>query len=144
MANQITLIGNVVADPELKLLNDGTSIASFRVASNSSRKQGEQWVEEGTLWVSVSAWGKLGERAVANLSKGTKVIVQGPIKNRQWTNKDGEVRDSIEMRADAIGVDIFSKNMSEAGENNGANNMRSNGNNAANSSFGGGEEEPPF
>lgn len=144
MANQITLIGNVVADPELKLLNDGTSIASFRVASNSSRKQGEQWVEEGTLWVSVNAWGKLGERAVANLSKGTKVLVQGPIKNRQWTNKDGEVRDSIEMRADAIGIDIFSKNMSEAGENNGANNMRSNGNNAANSSFGGRKEKLPF
>lgn len=121
MANAFTLNGNVVAEPELKFLNDGTAVASFRVASNSSRKQGEEWVEEGTLWVSVSAFGKLAEQAANTLQKGIRVIVQGPLKNREWEDKDGNKRDSIEMRADLIGVDINRQNIQVSKQSNNGN-----------------------
>ena len=99
MTAQITVVGNVVRDPELKFTPSGLAVASLAVAVN--RKRGE---EEVVSFFDVTAFGTLGEN-VCELTKGTRVIVVGRLEQSSW-EKDGEKRSKVGIVADSIGPDV--------------------------------------
>ena len=88
----------LVADPEIRYTPNGTAVASFRVASNSRRKnqQTGQWEDGDTTFLSVSAWGARGENVSSQFSKGNKINVVGDLKQRQY-EKDGQRRTVYEV-----------------------------------------------
>jgi len=105
---QITVVGNVGGEPRLRSLADGTYVADFRVAMTPSRfdKTSESWVDQETLWFSVTCWRTLAEHAHMSVHKGDKVIVTGTFSTRTWTDKDGIDRFSNEIDASSGGVDL--------------------------------------
>ena len=88
----------LVADPEIRYTPNGTAVASFRVASNSRRKnqQTGQWEDGDTTFLSVSAWGARGENVSSQFSKGNKINVVGDLKQREY-EKDGQRRTVYEV-----------------------------------------------
>ena len=98
---QITITeATLVADPELRYANNGNSVTNFRVACNSRRKnqQTGQWEDGDTTFLSVSAWGGLGENLAADFKKGQKITVTGQLKQRDY-EKDGVKRTAYEVVA---------------------------------------------
>lgn len=108
MSDTITIMGNLAADPEQKMIGGGTTVTSFRVASSQRffDKKNGQWVEKDPNWYQVSAFRDLGEHAFASLRKGQRVIVSGRLKIRSWENEKGKGM-SVEIEADAVGHDLL-------------------------------------
>ena len=106
----------LVADPEIRYTGNGTAVASFRVASNSRRKnqQTGQWEDGDTTFLSVSAWEGLGENIAADFKKGQKIAVTGQLKQREY-EKDGVKRTAYEVVASeaAAPVSRFNDNGSQ-------------------------------
>jgi single-strand DNA-binding protein len=108
MFQQVTIIGNLGADPEMRHMEDGTPVTNFSCATNRrwTNRAGEK--QEETCWFRVSAFAKLGETANKYLSKGRSVLVQGELRPdanggpRTWTAQDGTVRASFEITARTI------------------------------------------
>ena len=101
---QITITeATLVADPELRYANNGNSVANFSVASNSRRKnpQTGQWEDGDTTFLSVSAFGGLGENVAARFKKGSKVNIAGQLKQREY-EKDGQRRTVYEVTANSV------------------------------------------
>ncbi len=96
--NKIMVIGNVGRDPELRMTPNGTPVAEFSVAVNRVFNSGDQRSEE-TTWFRVSCWRGLGERAQQILQKGRLVYVEGRLRAREWTDRDGKNRTSLEIDA---------------------------------------------
>jgi single-strand DNA-binding protein len=107
-APQITVVGNVGAPPRLRSLADGTFVADFRVAMTPSRfdKTKEAWVDQETLWFSVTCWRSLAEHASMSFNKGDKVVVTGAFSTRTWKDKEGVDRVSNEIDASSVGMDL--------------------------------------
>lgn len=105
---QMTVVGNVGTAPRLRALADGTLVTDFRVAMTPSRfdKAREAWVDQETLWFSVTCWRTLAEHTAMSVNKGDKVIVTGTFSTRGWTDKEGVERVSNEIDASSVGVDL--------------------------------------
>jgi single-strand DNA-binding protein len=102
MANaQITVIGNLGGDAEIKTLPSGKVITNLNVAFTPSRKQGDSWVDGETMWFRVTAWEELASLVY---SKGQRVIVTGALTQSTYTSKDGAVKTSLEISADTVGI----------------------------------------
>lgn len=108
MANEpvITIIGNLVADPEVRFLNSGDAVANFTVAQTPRVKDGDQWADGTTTFFRCTAWRKLGENVAESLNKGDRVIVQGGMATDNYTTKDGDERSSLTLRVDNIGPSL--------------------------------------
>lgn len=111
---QITITeATLVADPELRYANNGNSVANFRVACNSRRKnpQTDQWENGDTTFLTVSAFGGLGENIAAEFKKGEKITITGQLKQREY-EKDGQKRTAYEVAANnaAFPVSRFNDN----------------------------------
>jgi single-strand DNA-binding protein len=104
---QITLIGNVVDEPRLRVTKSGHSVANFRLASTSRRKDHDtgQWVDSGTLWVNVTCWRAMAENVVAAVHRGQPVLVTGRYYSREY-KIDEVVRVAYELEATAVGHDL--------------------------------------
>lgn len=100
--NQVILIGNVCADPELRYLQNGTPTTNFNLAVNEhfTTKNGEKKKE--TLFIRVVVWNKLAELVTEYCKKGSPVLVSGKLKANEWTTKEGEKKKSIEVIANKI------------------------------------------
>ena len=114
---QITITeATLVADPELRYANNGNSVTNFRVASNSRRKnpQTDQWENGDTTFLSVSAFGGLGENVAARFKKGQRVNITGQLKQREY-EKDGQRRTVYEVTANSVAepVSRFNDNDSQ-------------------------------
>ena len=96
--NEATLIGRLGADPEVRDLSDGTTVANFSVATNQPKKEGDKWVDGPPDWTRCNIFGKLAEVAGEYLHKGSNVYVRGPLKTRSWNDKDGNKRYTTEVR----------------------------------------------
>lgn len=99
--NKVILIGNLGADPEVRHLQNGASVANFRIATSETYKDrttGEK--REQTEWHSIVAWRGLAEITEKYLRKGSKVYVEGKLRTRQWQDKDGNTRYTTEVHAD--------------------------------------------
>ena len=106
----ITLIGNLVDDPELRFTPSGAAVASFRVASTPrtyDRASGE-WKDGDTLFLTCSAWRQLGENVAESLTRGSRVIVQGRLKQRSYETREGEKRTVFEIDVDEVGPSLRS------------------------------------
>ncbi len=120
--NNITLMGNVTRDPELRFTPSGQGVASFGLAVNRrwQNRQTNEW-EEAVSFFDVVAWGTLGENISESLTKGTRVIVVGRLDQRSWETENGEKRSKVEIVADEIGPSLrwataeVSKNERRAG-----------------------------
>ena len=94
---QITIIGNVGRDPEIKYLRDGTAVTDFSVAVSKVSGRGEQRKEK-TTWFKVTIWRERAETAAQLIKKGTKILVVGEIDASAFTDKKtGEARASLEI-----------------------------------------------
>lgn len=100
---QITIIGHVGKDPEMKITKTGISVASFSVAVTPRKKEGDGWTDGETTWFRISAWHRDGEAAVETLRKGDRVIVQGRFSTSTY-DKDGTTMTVNEITSEVIGV----------------------------------------
>ncbi len=92
----LTLFGNIGQQPELRHTQAGTALLSFRLAVSESKKINDEWTEE-TQWFSCVIWDRRAEALERILNKGDKVMVIGRIENREWEDKQGNKRSSIEV-----------------------------------------------
>lgn len=100
---EITMTGNLVADPELTVTPNGTKVAKFRVASTPRMQKGGQWVDAGaTVFLTAVAWRKLAEDAAQTLRKGQRVTVIGHLRQRNWQTESGANRSVLEIQARTI------------------------------------------
>ena len=107
MANDtvITVIGNLTADPELRFTQSGIAVASFTIASTPRMfdRQANEWKDGEALFLRCSIWRDAAENATESLEKGTRVIAQGRLKQRSFTDREGNNRTSIELDVDEVG-----------------------------------------
>ena len=96
--NQVTLMGNLTRDPDLRQIPSGQNVCSFSLALNRSFKGSDGSWQEATDYVDVVAWGPLGERVAQYVTKGRPVLVTGRLQSRQW-EQDGQKRSKLEVIA---------------------------------------------
>jgi single-strand DNA-binding protein len=104
----ITIVGNLVADPEIRYTPQGVAVANFTVASTSRtfNKQDNRWVDGDTVFMRCSIWRGAAENAAESLRKGTRVIVTGRLVSRTYETREGEKRTTMELQADDIGASV--------------------------------------
>ncbi len=104
----ITLVGNLTKDPELRFTPSGAAVADFTVASTSRTydKQTNEWKDGDTLFIRCSAWRQLAENVAGSLTKGTRVVVTGQLKVREYERQDGGRGASVEMTVDEVGPSL--------------------------------------
>ncbi len=97
--NFVQVVGNVTRDPELRFTTGGVAVCSFGIAWSPSRRnpQTGEWEDGETSFFNCSAWRDLGENIAASISKGTRVVVTGSVRARDWEDRDGNKRTSIEI-----------------------------------------------
>jgi single-strand DNA-binding protein len=105
MDNTVTLVGNITRDPELRFTQGGQAVASFGLAVNRRYQQNGEW-QEKTSFINITAWGQLGENAASSLQKGSRVIVNGRLEQREYETRDGDKRNVVEVVADEIGPSL--------------------------------------
>lgn len=104
--NTVTLIGNLVEDPELRFTPSGVAMARIRIAVNRRwRDQAGEWQEQ-TSFFGGTLWREAAENAAESLQKGARVIVAGSLEQRQWETQDGDKRSVIELRIDEMGPSL--------------------------------------
>jgi len=160
----ITVVGNLVADPELRFTPSGQPVATFRVASTPRimDRQTNEWKDGDSLFLSCNVWRQAAENVAESLQRGMRVIVTGRLKQRNYETKEGEKRTVFEVEVDDVGpslrnasakVNRASRGGGEGGfgggnGGNGASGNRSSGNSysssQASSSNGGGRNEDPW
>lgn len=107
MSDHITLVGNVVGDPEERATRGGDPIAALRLAVSERRFDRErgQWVDGHTNYYAVSVFGELGRHTLASIRKGERIIVAGRLRLREWETETKRGV-SADVSADAIGHDL--------------------------------------
>jgi len=97
--NRVILIGNLGRDPEVRFTQNGTAVANFTLATNEvwTDKGGER--QERTEWHRIVVWGKQAEIVREHLTKGKQVYVEGSIQTRQWDDREGNKRQTTEIKA---------------------------------------------
>jgi len=99
--NQVTLMGNLTRDPELRQTPNGQNVTSLSLALNRSYKdQSGEW-QEATDYVDIVAWGPLAERVSQYLNKGSRCLVQGRLQSRSW-EQEGQKRSKVEVLANDV------------------------------------------
>lgn len=110
MANdtQITVVGNLTADPELRFTPSGAPVANFTVASTPRKfdSQTKEWEDGETMFLNCSAWRQLSENVAESLTKGTRVIVQGRLRVRSYETRDGTKGTSWEVDVEEVGPSL--------------------------------------
>ncbi len=106
----ITLVGNLVDDPELRFTPSGAAVAKFRVASTPRflDKQTNEWKDGESLFLSCNVWRQAAENVAESLQRGMRVIVQGRLKQRSYETKEGEKRTVYEIEVDEVGPSLKS------------------------------------
>lgn len=105
---QTTLVGNIT-EPELRFTPTGTAVCTFSVAVTERKldRATNEWKDGEPTWVRVAAWKGLAEHVAESLTKGSRVIVTGTLRNRPWKPEGSdETRYSLEMTADAVGAEL--------------------------------------
>ena len=104
----ITVIGHLTADPELRFTPSGVSVANFTVASTSSRfdRQANEWKDGDTLFLRCKVWREAAENVSERLTRGSRVIVSGRLKQRSFETREGEKRTVVELEVDEIGLSL--------------------------------------
>lgn len=167
----ITVVGNLTADPELRFTPSGAAVANFTVAStprNFDRQSGE-WKDGEALFLRCNIWREAAENVAESLTRGSRVVVTGRLKQRSFETREGEKRTVVELEVDEIGPSLkyATAKVTKAGRGSGSGGFgggsRSGGGGGgggggpepqshddpwgsapASGSFGGSDDEPPF
>jgi single-strand DNA-binding protein len=104
---ELTVVGNLTGDPELRFTPSGAAVANFTVASTprTFNKQTNEWTDGETLFLRCSIWRDAAENVAESLTQGTRVVVRGRLKQRSY-EKDGEKKTVFEMEADEVGPSL--------------------------------------
>jgi single-strand DNA-binding protein len=105
---QITVVGNLVDDPELRFTPSGAAVANFRIASTPRTfdRQANEWKDGEALFLSCSVWRQAAENVAESLQKGMRVVVQGNLRSRQYETREGEKRTVFEIQVDEVGPSL--------------------------------------
>jgi single-strand DNA-binding protein len=106
MSNQITVVGNLTREPELRYTPNGAAVVKFGLAVNRfyTNRNGEK--VEQTDFFTVNAWRQLAENVAESLKTGARVIVTGRLQSRTWETEDGQKRTVVEIEADEVGPSL--------------------------------------
>src|ERR1700760_2812269 len=101
--NRVIITGNLTRDPELRALSSGNSVCSLRIACNGRRKNNEtgQW-EDQPNYFDVTVWGAQGENCHKYLSKGRPVAIDGRLQWREFTDREGNKRQAVDIIAESV------------------------------------------
>lgn len=104
----ITVIGNLTADPELRYTPNGAAVANFTVASTPRQfdRQANEWKDGETLFMRCSIWREAAENVAESLQRGARVVVTGRLKSRSYETKEGERRTTTELEVDEVGPSL--------------------------------------
>jgi single-strand DNA-binding protein len=104
----MTLVGNLVEDPELRFTPSGQPVAKFRIASTPRYldKATGQWKDGDSLFLTVNVWRQAAENVAESMTRGTRAIVTGRLRQRSYETKEGEKRTVYELEADEVGVSL--------------------------------------
>ena len=104
----ITIVGNLTADPELRYTQNGLAVANLTIASTPRHfdKTKNEYVDGEALFLRASVWREFAEHVAGSLTKGSRVIATGRLKQRSYETKEGEKRTSIELDVDEIGPSL--------------------------------------
>ncbi len=104
----ITVVGNLTSDPELRYTQNGLAVANFTIASTprSFDRASNDWKDGEALFLRASVWREFAEHVAGSLTKGSRVIATGRLKQRSYETKEGEKRTSIELEIDEIGPSL--------------------------------------
>jgi single-strand DNA-binding protein len=104
----ITVVGNLTADPELRFTPSGAAVANFTVASTPRifDRQSNEWKDGDALFMRCSIWREAAENVAESLTRGSRVIVQGRLKQRSYETREGEKRTVVELEVDEIGPSL--------------------------------------
>lgn len=104
----ITLVGNLVDDPELRFTPSGQAVARFRVASTPRFRdqQTGEWKDGESLFLTCNVWRQAAEHVAESLQRGMRVVVQGRLKQRSYETKEGEKRTVFEVEVDDVGPSL--------------------------------------
>ncbi|WP_415947680.1 single-stranded DNA-binding protein [Streptomyces sp. KLOTTS4A1] len=104
----ITVIGNLVDDPELRFTPSGAAVAKFRVASTPRTfdRQTNEWKDGDSLFLTCSVWRQAAENVAESLQRGMRVIVQGRLKQRSYEDREGIKRTVYELDVDEVGASL--------------------------------------
>lgn len=104
----LTVVGNLTADAELRYTQSGVAVANFTIASTprSFDRQANEWKDEEALFLRCSVWREMAENVAGSLTKGTRVIAQGRLKQRSYQDKEGNNKTSLELEVDEVGPSL--------------------------------------
>ena len=104
----ITVIGNLVDDPELRYTPSGAAVAKFRIASTPRTfdRESGQWRDGEAMFLTCSVWRQYAENVAESLSRGTRVVVQGKLKQRSYETREGEKRTVYELDVEEVGPSL--------------------------------------
>jgi len=104
----ITVVGNLTSDPELRYTQNGLAVANFTIASTPRTfdRQANEWKDGDALFLRASVWREFAEHVAGSLTKGSRVIAQGRLRQRSYQDREGNQRTSIELEVDEIGPSL--------------------------------------
>lgn len=149
-APAMTFYGNLTADPELRFTPSGQAVVNFTVASTERKydKQTSEWVEGDTTFLRCTVWGQAAENVAETLTKGTRVIVTGSLRVRQYETKEGKQGTSVECNVEEVGPSLkWASARVDRNQTKGATNRassRSGGGSQRDPWSSGGDDAPPF
>ncbi|MBX0312294.1 MAG: single-stranded DNA-binding protein [Sulfurihydrogenibium sp.] len=104
MLNKVILVGRLTGNPELRVLQNGMSVAVFSIAVNRKYKdKNGNWQEE-SYFFDIEAFGQLAERIGKQLAKGYQVLIEGQLRQDRWEDKNGEKRSKVKIIAERISL----------------------------------------
>lgn len=102
----ITLVGNLVADPELRFTASGVAVTRVTIAQTPRKRVGDKWEDGEPTFMDGSIWRGLAENVAESLAKGARVIATGTLRTERWETKEGEKRSRVVCDISAIGPDL--------------------------------------
>ncbi len=101
----VTIVGNLVRDPELRFTKNGQAVASFTVVSSSRYmdRTTNEWKDSEPVYMNCNVWREHAENVTNSLTKGTRVLVTGKLKQRSYTTKEGQERQVVELEVEDVG-----------------------------------------
>jgi len=100
--NQVTLVGNLTDDPELRFTPNGAAVANFRLAVTPRVREGDSWKDGETSFFRINVWRQMAENVAESMTKGTRAVVVGRLRTRSWETPEGEKRSVTEVEADEV------------------------------------------
>ena len=101
--NSVTLVGNLVADPELRFTPNGVAMTKIRLAVSRRwmDRTSNEWQEESSFFTG-TCWAEMAENVAESLQKGNRVVISGTLQQRTWENENGERRSMVEIRLEEV------------------------------------------